>query len=134
MTGMSAPLGRAANGAGDPQMAATWFRPNIRQPLAFVGVSLVFLYVFQYPLWKSLTSPVTVRYSVEEWIGGYVFLSTSALIFVVAMLAGMAGGPVLVGPPLSRAAAFRQWRPQPPGLTKALLIFVVLFAWSYVMM
>jgi hypothetical protein len=134
MTGKSAPHGRPAEGGGKPLMAATWFRPNIRQPLVFVGVSLVFLYVFQYPLWKSLASPVTVRYSLEEWIGGYVFLSASALIFVVAMLAGMAGGPVLVGPPSRGAAALRQWRPQPPRLTKALLIFVVLFAWSYVMM
>lgn len=120
----------------DAQIATlTWFRPSIKQPLWVVGAGLVFLYVFQYPVWKLLSSPVTNSYTVEEWVGGYVFVVVSCLILVFAMLVGMAGGPVLVEATSRGKRSSRRWRrPQPLGLTKLLLIFAVLFGWSYLML
>lgn len=111
------------------------FRPNQKHPLLFVSISLIFLYVFQYPLNQLFdTSDVIVHYSLGDWLVGYIFVIFSTLILLLALVIGMSGKPATI---YSQAMVWQSNMAlgslKRIGLIQVFLIFALFFVWSYVM-
>lgn len=105
-------------------------KPDKKYPLRFTWISLIFIYLLQYPLSQLLEAySVQVQYGLEDWLIAYAFVIISALVFVASLYIGLSGTPI-------RVHATSQLNSKPPklGLMLVLFAFALFFFWSYLML
>jgi len=114
-------------------LSPTEFRPNKKNPIRFVFISLFFIYVFQYNLWRLMGfSSVVENYRLTDldWIIAYSFVAISTLIFLPALYIGMSGRPIRTDSKTMRI----KWKIKRVGLPVVIFTFALFFFWSYLML
>lgn len=106
------------------------FRVGLKWPTTFTLLSLIFLYVLQYPLSRFFFEATeVVEHGLVDWIVAYAFVAYSSIILLVFMRLGISGPRVMVSP-APQFIAFRTKRI--PFLTVGLIV-LLFFMWSYLM-
>lgn len=106
------------------------FRVGLKWPTTFTLLSLIFLYVLQYPLSRVFFEATeVVEYELVDWVVAYAFVAYSSVILLVFMRLGISGPRVMVPPP-PQFIAFRMKRI--PFLAVGLIV-LLFFMWSYLM-
>lgn len=92
--------------------------------------SLIFIYVFQYPLSQLMPGEtLTPQFDWSDWVIAYSFVLCSVGIFMTALFAGLSGRPVRIYP-------FMKGNPiaiKRMSISLVILIVIVFGFWSYLM-
>lgn len=109
----------------------SFYRPDKYYPICFAIVSLLFIYVFQYPLSQLIgAAGVELQYDWDDWFFAYIFIIISAVFFVVSLYFGMSGKPTkIVISHQPRWTSQRVLR-----LPTVLIWFSLFFLWTYLML
>jgi hypothetical protein len=106
------------------------FQLDKKAPMRFAWVSLIFIYVLQYPLSQLLPDATPIpQYDWSVWLLSYSFVVLSVAILISTLYVGLSGRSIKIYPSLQR-----KWSPNKRmSFTWVMALFSVFGFWSYLM-
>lgn len=106
------------------------FRVSKQFPLRFTVISLIFIYVCQYPLSRLIgIQDMAADYDFIDWCKAYTFVLTSSILLIVSLYIGLSGRAIKV-----YSASNIVSRSGKIGLPLVMFMFALFFLWSYLML
>lgn len=106
------------------------FQLDKKNPMRIAWVSLIFIYVFQYPLGRLMPGAIVIpQYEWGDWLIAYSFVLCSVAIFMLALFVGLSGRSVKIYPIIKRRRQPRNRMSMP----WVIVVFALFGFWSYVM-
>ena len=110
-------------------MRLTILKANKNLAIKIVILSLLFIYVFQYPLSLLIGISIdTSSYSLDDWVLAYVFVLLSTSIFLPTLYMGMSGKLLF-----THSIVRPMFKHKIIGIFPVFFLFLLFFAWSYIM-
>ena len=106
------------------------FQLDKKAPMFFTWVSLIFIYVLQYPLSQLLPNATPIpQYDWSSWLVAYGFVLLSVAIFMPSLYVGLSGKQIKIVPTIRSS-----WKTTKClGLPIVFIVFAMFGLWSYLM-
>jgi hypothetical protein len=106
------------------------FQMDKKNPMRIAWLSLIFIYIFQYPLSQIMPDVNELpQYHWGDWLMAYGFVLCSVAVFMPALFVGLSGRPVKISHKVMRHTQSRKRMKMP----WVIAVFALFGFWSYVM-